>query len=340
MSENFEDEVQRRIQLFRLAEELGNVTRACEIMGVNKGSYYNFKKLYDEYGVEGLKGDKAEGLIHLASEKDKDEIINRVIEYVIQNPLVGNHKTRDLLLAEGLTLSATAIQKLLNDRGLGTTLDRIYKLEKKAFREGYDLSESQSELLLKYDPCMKESGLQSNHPGERLVQCIVNIHTPTPEKPLFAHFVLDRYGCLAFLTFDRTESIDVAIRLLNDSVIPYYYTNRIGIEEISLEAEDEPDTESLSGYSKFVKNYGIAPFFIESTDEHADGFAQRFLKDLSKTFLSNPGVDLRLDEIENLNEKAQMWLDQYNSSPYNGYRNFGNSPYAVIKAFKAGKRLI
>jgi len=340
MLEKFEDEVEKRIQLFLLADELGNVTRACEILGVGKGRYYNFKKAYDEYGVEGLKGDKAECLRPLASEKDKDDIVNGIIEYVINNPEVGSRTIRNMLLEESRTYSKTAIQKILNDKKVGTILDRIYELERKAFREDYDLTEIQGELLEKYDPCMKEWKSESNHPGEILVQCIAKMHITRCGKPIFTHFVVDRYGSLAFLLFDQTESINVSIRLMNDFVMPYYKDLGIKIEKIILEAEDELEKECQDRYGMFIDEHKIEARFIESGDENADGFAQRFKATVRDQLLFDRRTKLYLKEIEEMNEKGQIWLNQYNSTPLNGYRNFGASPFEVIKAYRAGRRLI
>lgn len=340
MSEKFEDEVQKRIQLFRLAEELGNVTRACKIMGVDKGRYYNFKEAYDKYGVDGLKGDKAESLRPLASEKYKKEMVNDIIEYVINNPEVGSQTIRNMLIADGKTYSKTAIQRILNGKNLGTILDRIHALEHKSFRGTHDLTDIQCESLLKNDPCMKEWQSESSFPGEHLVHCINKIRMPAFTNPLYAHFVIDRFGCLAFLMFDQTESINVSIKLLNDFVIPYYDELEIEIKEIILEAEDEPNKKSLDSYGMFVHEYKIAANFIESADENADGFAQRFKVTIRDQLLFNSKTNLYLKEINEINEKCQIWLNQYNSSPYYGYRNFGNPPFEVIKAHRARRRII
>jgi len=44
-----------RLRLFTLAEELGNVSEACRIVGVSRRSYYEWKRIADEQGVEALR---------------------------------------------------------------------------------------------------------------------------------------------------------------------------------------------------------------------------------------------------------------------------------------------
>ncbi len=45
----------RRVQVLALAQELGNVSEACRVVGVSRRSYYEWKRIADEHGIEALR---------------------------------------------------------------------------------------------------------------------------------------------------------------------------------------------------------------------------------------------------------------------------------------------
>jgi hypothetical protein len=45
---------EKRVRVLTLAAELGNVSEACRIVGVSRRSYYTWKRIADEQGIEAL----------------------------------------------------------------------------------------------------------------------------------------------------------------------------------------------------------------------------------------------------------------------------------------------
>ena len=46
--------IKHKVGLLNLAEELGNVSKACQMMGLSRDTFYRYKSAVDEGGVEGL----------------------------------------------------------------------------------------------------------------------------------------------------------------------------------------------------------------------------------------------------------------------------------------------
>ena len=46
--------IKHKAGLLNLAEELSNVSKACKIMGVSRDTFYRYRELVDEGGVDAL----------------------------------------------------------------------------------------------------------------------------------------------------------------------------------------------------------------------------------------------------------------------------------------------
>ena len=46
--------IKHKVGLLNLAEELGNVSKACQVMGLSRDTFYRYKSAVEEGGVEAL----------------------------------------------------------------------------------------------------------------------------------------------------------------------------------------------------------------------------------------------------------------------------------------------
>ena len=46
--------IKHKVGLLNLAEELGNVSKACQVMGLSRDTFYRYRAAVDENGVEAV----------------------------------------------------------------------------------------------------------------------------------------------------------------------------------------------------------------------------------------------------------------------------------------------
>ncbi|MDH8489485.1 helix-turn-helix domain-containing protein, partial [Klebsiella pneumoniae] len=112
-----------------LAEELGNVSKACKIMGVSRDTFYRYQELAKEGGIDALVNQNR----RVPNLKNRvDEATERaVVGYAIEIPAHGQHRSSNELRKKGVFISGSGVRSIWQRHDLENFRKRLKALEEK-----------------------------------------------------------------------------------------------------------------------------------------------------------------------------------------------------------------
>ena len=101
--------IKHKAGLLNLAEELSNVSKACKIMGVSRDTFYRYRELVAEGGVDAQinRSRRAPNLKNRTDEATEQA----VVDYTVAFPTHGQHRASNELRKQGV-LSPTVVSVL------------------------------------------------------------------------------------------------------------------------------------------------------------------------------------------------------------------------------------
>ena len=131
--------IKHKVGLLNLAEELGNVSQACRIMGLSRDTFYRYKAAVDQGGVEAL----------ISKDRRQPNLKNRVderteaavVQYAIEEPAHGQVRASNELRKRGVFISPSGVRCVWLRHRLGRFKDRLRALEEKMAKESLILTD-------------------------------------------------------------------------------------------------------------------------------------------------------------------------------------------------------
>ena len=323
--------IKHKVGLLNLAEELGNVSQACRIMGLSRDTFYRYKAAVDDGGVDALisKDRRQPNLKNRVDEQTE----SAVVAYAIEEPAHGQVRASNELRKRGVFISPSGVRCVWLRHRLGRFKDRLWALEEKMAKESLILTESQIQALEKKKQDDEACGeIETAHPGYLGSQDTFYVGTLKGVGRIYQQTFIDTYAKIGFAKLYTTKTPITAADLLNDKVLPFYEEHQLPLLRILTDRGTEycGKTETHD-YQLYLAINDIDHTKTKAKSPQTNGICERFHKTVLQEFYQVTFRKKIYRDIEMLQADLDQWLDKYNyERTHQGKMCCGRTPMETL----------
>jgi transposase InsO family protein len=313
--------------VLELAGRLGNVSEACRRGGIDRTSFYDWKRRFQLEGLDGLKDLPPIAKSHPMT--TAPEVVARIEQLALTHPAYGCNRLEALLALEGRRVSAITVQKILGDKGLGTRHERWLALERQNAEAAIELSAEQAAFLegsgngkptLKLNPCFRERHIESGRPGQLLSADTFMVGSLKGIGRVYLHAAVDTFGSYAFGFLHVSKQPEAAVAVLHNDALPFYRKLDLPVGAVPTDNGREFCGTERHPYELYLALNDIEHRKTKIRTPRTNGFVERFNGTVLEEFF-RPAMHAKLfASVEALQAELDAWLHHYNHErPHLGY---------------------
>lgn len=323
--------IKNKVGLLKLAEELGNVSKACEIMGFSRDTFYRYQSAVEEGGVEALLEKDRRKPNH--KNRIDPTIEERVLAIAHEQPAYGQQRVSNELRKEGIIISSGGVRSVWMRHELQTFKLRLKALEKKVAKEGIILTEAQVVALeRKKEHDQSHGEIETEHPGYLGSQDTFYVGTIKGVGRIYQQTFVDTYSKVAFCKLYNMKTPITAADLLNDRVLPFFEEQGMSMLRILTDRGTEYCGKHDShDYQLYLAINDIDHSRTKTKHPQTNGICERFHKTVLDEFYKVAFRKKIYGDVESLQADLDIWVHEYNTErTHQGKMCCGRTPMQTL----------
>ncbi|WP_444896964.1 IS481 family transposase [Microbulbifer sp. SSSA005] len=328
--------IKHKTGLLNLAEELGNISKACKVLGVSRDTFYRYKEAASSGGVDAL----LEKSRRVPNHKNRVDtaIGEAVLTYALQEPAHGQVRVSNELRKRGVFVSPSGVRSIWLRNDLANFKLRLKALEAKVAKEGLILTESQVQALERKRHDDEACGeIDTQHPGYLGSQDTFYVGTFKGVGRVYQQTYVDTYAKVAHCKLYTTKTPITAADLLNDRVLPFYVMHDLPVLRILTDRSTEYCGKlEQHDYQLYLNINEIEHTKTKARHPQTNGICERFHKTILQEFYQ-PSLRRKIyGSIEELQKDLDEWLEYYNNGrTHQGKKCCARTPMATLEEGKS-----
>ena len=328
--------IKHKIGLLNLAEELGNVSKACRIMGFSRDTFYRYQNAVEQGGVEALI-DQSRRKPNLKNRVD-EQTEATVVAYAIEQPAHGQVRASNELRKRGVFISPSGVRCVWLRNNLACFKDRLKALEEKSAKENFILTESQVQALerKKHDDVVAGE-IETAHPGYLGSQDTYYAGNLKGVGRIYQQTFIDTYAKVAYAKLYTTKTPITSADLLNDRVLPFYEQHQLPLLRILTDRGTEYCGKAEThDYQLYLAINDIEHTKTKARSPQTNGICERFHKTVNQEFYQVTFRKKVYRDLESLQLDLDQWIEYYNNErTHQGKMCCGRTPMETLEDGKA-----